>query len=327
MVSPGRSVAVVIATRDRASLLGAALGALGSLRRAPDRVLVVDSASADGGTVAGVAREGGAGVLRCEVPGTSRARNAGFRATDQDIVAFIDDDCLVDPAWLDGILAAFDHPSTPDFVTGQVRSDAASPGRASLVTAVIEDAHPRTLATGDDPRTFGHGANMAWRRAALDAVGGFDERLGPGTRLRAAEDVDIWVRALRAGLAGRYTPAAVLWHHQWRSRRQMLAAYHAYGVGSGALALKDHKLRRADGGGPSTASLLRTLVVSEGALPVGRALRDRYEMAAVAGLVRFAGVLQGASRARRLGLSGAMFVEDAAAEGALHRRGAHGAPR
>jgi GT2 family glycosyltransferase len=283
-------------------LLRGALEALSRLRRVPERVVVVDSASTDP-RVAEVAGAADATVVRVDEPGASRARNAGAVFAAEDVVAFTDDDCLVDPGWTEAIVEAFSRPSPPDFVTGQVRADAAPRRRGAIDVSVLVDPTPRTFRAGDDPRTFGHSANMAWRRAALLDVGGFDELLGAGAPLRAAEDVDLGWRAVRSGLRGDYLPGAVVTHRRWRTRRESLRIYHAYGVGSGALAVKRSRL---DGVPPRT--LVRSLLVDEGLAPVVRSLAKGHEMSALADAAMFLGRARGAYRARRLALDNDRFA-------------------
>ena len=261
--------------------------------------MVVDSASTDE-RAAAQADAAGAVVVRCERPGLGRARNAGLTVVDEEVVAFTDDDCLVDPGWLEAVAAAFSDPSTPSFVTGQVRADSEVRRRAWLGVSLATDPDRRVLAPGGDPRTFGHGANMAWRRDALDRIGGFDDAMGVGSVLRAGEDVDAWWRALRLGLTGLYTPGAVVVHRQWRSRRAALRSYYGYGVGAGALSVKRHRMGEGDGGGSTTRHLARRLVLDEGMAPVMRSLRHGYQMAALADTAMFVGGLRGAGRAWRL---------------------------
>ncbi len=94
------------------------------------------------------------------------------------------------------------------------------------------------------------GGNMALRRADLAAVGGFDLRLGPGTRFPAAEDNDLGHRLLDAGRRIVYVPDAVLFHRAWRPRRAYWPMRWRYGRGKGGfyskhLSLRDtHMLRR-----------------------------------------------------------------------------------
>jgi GT2 family glycosyltransferase len=74
-------------------------------------------------------------------------------------------------------------------------------------------------------------------------VGGFDERLGPGTAFPAAEDNDLGFRLLEAGYRIAYVPEAVVYHRAWRSRRESLALRGRYGRGQGAFYAKHLRLR------------------------------------------------------------------------------------
>src|SRR5262249_23176190 len=65
-------------------------------------------------------------------------------------------------------------------------------------------------------------------------VGGFDERLGPGTRLPAAEDNDLGLRLLEAGYRIRYVPEAVVEHRAWRGDGAYLPLRWRYARGQGA---------------------------------------------------------------------------------------------
>lgn len=268
---------------------------------------MVDSASVDA-RVAEVASAAGAAVVRCERPGLGRARNVGLGLVGEDVVAFTDDDCLVDPGWIEALGRAFAHLSAPAFVTGRVRADAESARRAWVEVSVTADTEPRVLGAGDDPRYFGHGANMAWRRRALEDIGGFDDLFGVGSRLRAAEDVDAWWRAVEGGATGYYAPEAVVVHRQWRSRAAAVRSFHGYGIGAGALSVKRYRLR-SKGSGGSARALGRRLLVDEGVAPVWKALRSGYQMGAVADAAMFAGGLRGAWRAWRLPLAGSRFVD------------------
>jgi GT2 family glycosyltransferase len=84
---------------------------------------------------------------------------------------------------------------------------------------------------------------MAIRRSDLAAVGGFDERLGPGTRFPAAEDNDLGLRLLEAGYRIVYDPEAVLYHRTWRAHGERLRVMWNYGRGQGAFFAKHSRLR------------------------------------------------------------------------------------
>lgn len=310
---PVPPVTVIVATRDRPAMLRRCLQAVAAATRPGDAVVVVDSASVDP-AVRSVAEEAGATVVRCDRPGTSRARNAGWRAAASDVVLFTDDDCAPAPDWVRVTAGVLARCPSLDFATGSVHPDRVA-GRAELGTSLLTDDRARSLELGNDVGGFGHGANMAWRRSALERIGGFDEALGPGAVFRGAEDHDAFERALWLGCRGRFEQASVVVHHQWRDRRGQLHAYFGYGVGTGARTVKRRRIgaaertggHRTDGdrGAPPlpwpdlVADTGRTIVWENGVRTVVRNLRDHFEMAAVGEAVKTVGQLSGAVRARR----------------------------
>lgn len=200
-------------------MLGECLRRLAAALRPDDEVIVVDSASSSS-DVRSLALARGASYLRCEAPGASRARNAGWRTARHDVVAFVDDDVRVAPAWAAAMSGRFARSPEAAFVTGRVSLPPGAPW-TDVPIATKDEAEPVTLGPGTTG-VLGHSANAAVRRAALQVVGGFDERLGACSGFRAAEDNDLWDRLLAAGFSGRYEPEAEAWHEQWRRRGQLL---------------------------------------------------------------------------------------------------------
>ena len=290
-------VTVVLATRDRPLLLEGAVASIVESLRASDELIVVDSASRDPAT-SRIGRAAGARVIRLEIPGTSRARNAGWMAARTPIVAFTDDDCEVPSDWLSKIEAALDDPEV-GFVTGRVLGDR----EASIASAAVVGETPKRFDGPSDPAGFGSGANMAFRRDALEAIAGFDEGMGPGTPLRAAEDQDAFWRALRAARIGLYDPAIVVTHRLWRTRGGAVAREYAYGVGAGALAVK--LIRNDD---PGAWRLFRRRLWGDGFALAGRHLVKGYESGAAGAAMKAIGVVVGSIRASRKRLESGLFA-------------------
>lgn len=282
--------AVVVCSRDRPQLLADALAAVRAALRAGDELVVVDSASRSAATRR-VAGDAGARVLRCERPGLSRARNLGWRASTQPFVLFTDDDCRPSAGWVQQAVHALREPGT-GAVWGRVT--AAGEGAAGL--SILDEDTPAELRPGSPLSAAGHGANMAFRREALAAVGGFDPWLGVGARFGAGEDKDVFWRLVRAGYGVRYAPQAVVSHLAWRGDAQALRVTYRYGLGAGAITAKRRRIAGDRG-----------LVAEEcwrfGLLPAARALRRRQWTTGAAALARTAGVLTGATLARRYGVA------------------------
>ncbi|MEV4419834.1 glycosyltransferase [Patulibacter sp. NPDC049589] len=196
-------VSVVVPTRDRAVRLGRLLEALRgqTLDPASFEVIVCDDASAGpepGRVLDAVAAEGvlDLRVLRHDVPaGPAVARNRAWRTARAPLVAFVDDDCVPSPRWLEALLDAWDAAGLADrdlaVLRGPVAPDPAEyPHEFGpfATTLWVQKGTPRFET-----------ANIAYPRALLERLGGFDERL-----VIAGEDTDLGWRAIEAG-------AAVVW--------------------------------------------------------------------------------------------------------------------
>jgi O-antigen biosynthesis protein len=84
---------------------------------------------------------------------------------------------------------------------------------------------------------------MAFRRAPLLELGGFDTALGPGTLAHDGDDVEALLRVLLSGLRIVHDPAAIVWHAHPRDYRELEDRVFGYGVGLTATltrALIDH---------------------------------------------------------------------------------------
>ena len=249
-------VSVVVCTRNRAAQLVACLDRLARLTYPRLEILVVDNAPTDDSTrkvVAAVAaRDPRFRYVLESRPGLSRARNAGLAAATGRYLAYTDDDVAVDAGWIEGLLRGFGRAPDVGCVTGLVAT-------ADIAGAAEEyfDARAASWSTrcepllfavdgpgSEDPLfpyspgVFGTGANLAFDRDMLVELGAFDEALGAGTRTRGGEDLDIFVRVLRAGRSIAYEPAAVVWHHHRADREALLGQMFGYGTGLSAFLTK-----------------------------------------------------------------------------------------
>jgi GT2 family glycosyltransferase len=139
----------------------------------------------------------------------SRSRNLALPHAAGDIVAFPDDDCVYEPDTLTEILSLFQRRSEADVLLAGLRD--------------LEEEEERCSARGKDAlRPVGRYAVFRgsetflqfYRRRCVDAVGPFDERLGPGTGLPygSGEDTDYVLRAAEAGFGVFRAPSAVVRH-------------------------------------------------------------------------------------------------------------------
>jgi GT2 family glycosyltransferase len=230
MMADRLPLSVVIPTIGRLELLSACLASIERCGRGPDEILVVDQ-SHDPAVAALVEQFAsvGARLVPSHGRGVAKGRNDGLAAAVNEIVLITDDDCTVAVDWVETAARLMGgDPNT--IVTGRVLPV----GDPQAVPSTIEDTEPRDY-TGR-PRT---GAlfpnNVALPRAAVVAIGGFDERFGP---TEFAEDNEFCYRWLKAGHRLLYEPALTVWHHDWRTPEQLEQLYLTYARGEGFLYAK-----------------------------------------------------------------------------------------
>ena len=175
--------------------------------------------------------------------GSSRSRNAAIAVTDAPLVLFTDDDVRVAADWVERMVEEFDRTPDAAAVFGRLgATDEGAPAdaaRAAWFGVAQTHAEERRVFV-DDPTDlgFGHGANMGFRRTALEAVGGFDPLLGVGGELRSWPERDIGYRLLVAGWSIVFQPDVRALHHQWRTWDEVFAQHRNYAFGAGAACRK-----------------------------------------------------------------------------------------
>ena len=233
-----QDISVVVCTRDRGPALADCLRSLARQRSRPGEIIVVDN-SRDGSARALCGTFEEVRHVHEPLPGLSRARNAGIRASRRGIVAFTDDDVEAHPGWTAEIARVFAEHDV-EALTGLVlpaRLDTAAQrcfqfvmgGFGATFVPLTFDRRffEETRPSGAHVWKVGAGASMAFRRSAFERVGLFDERLGAGAA-GCSEDSELWYRLLATGGACLYEPRAVVYHHHrsdWRGLKRQMRAY------------------------------------------------------------------------------------------------------
>lgn len=209
-------LSVVVPVRNGAQTIGAQLQALLAQNATDDwELIVVDNASTDGTlSVVEAVSAGDARVVivsASEGEGAGYARNVGIDVARAPAIAFCDADDVVADGWVEAMASDL---SAHDFVAGPIELD-------RLNDAETIAARGRWLARNEAP-LFGDGipfassCNMGVRRAALLAVGGFDERFLTG------QDIELSLRLCAAGFKLHWSDLARI-SYRYRSTSAGLA--------------------------------------------------------------------------------------------------------
>jgi hypothetical protein len=205
-------VTLISTVKDCEASAEAFLASLATQTRAPDEVVIVDGGSSDG-TAEAYGRGEGVSVLVEPGANISRGRNVALAAATHDVIAATDADCVLDPGWLEAIVAPI---------------EAGADVSMGWYEPVLETAFERWMAAVNlpldpaevDPARFDPSArSVAFRRDAIEAVGGYPEWLAIGE--------DMWVdqRWREAGLDMRFAPEAVV---RWRLRSGLAETWSQY---------------------------------------------------------------------------------------------------
>jgi glycosyltransferase involved in cell wall biosynthesis len=179
------------------------------------------------------------------------ARNAGAKAARGKIIAFTDDDVIVDEHWLIGVLRGFATSENVGAVNGltipaELETEEQiwfeqSGGFNKGYEKKIYDMHKHKPDRAFYPLSaglFGTGANLSIKKSALEEVGYFDPALGAGTITTCGDDLAMYVQLLFGGFQMVYEPTAFLQHIHRRDYGSLQKQIYNYGVGFTAFLTK-----------------------------------------------------------------------------------------
>jgi O-antigen biosynthesis protein len=236
-------VTVAVCTRDRVNHLNECLTAIERLTYYPLDLLLIDNAPRSDAAERLVKKEFPQVRYLVEPrPGLDWARNRAIVEARGDIIAFTDDDVVVDLGWIDAVVCVFAEDARIMAVTGLV-----APYELETEAQVLFEKYsgfgkgferktypPRKgehrsrwshLAAGD----LGTGANMAFRRAIFNRIGGFDPALDAGTPTGGGGDLEMFFRVIQEGYILVYEPSAVVRHIHRREYSELRTQIRSWG--------------------------------------------------------------------------------------------------
>jgi glycosyltransferase involved in cell wall biosynthesis len=212
-------VTVLIPTRDRQDELKLAIDSILASTFTNFELVIVAQGQTD--AIEAEVRRVAANDTRVRVVcdsafGSSRARNVGIQASSGSLIAFTDDDCAVSPDWLSQVVAEFRADPNLGAACGAVIAGPHD-SSAGFIVGYVPKRRERMVGRLAKLREAGIGANMAFRRQAIDVVGGWDECLGAGSAFNGSGDFDLVYRVLGAGFVLLQMPGAYVVHHGFRN--------------------------------------------------------------------------------------------------------------
>jgi GT2 family glycosyltransferase len=212
-------VSVVVCSHNGATALPECLEGIAALDYPDYETIVVDDGSSD--ATGEIARNFDVRLIQTENKGLGSARNTGLTEASGTIVAYIDDDATPDRHWLRYIVGTL--LSTPHVGVGGPNIPPEGQGVVAAAVARAPGGPTHVLLTDRDAEHI-PGCNMAFWRARLVDVGGFDPRFRA-----AGDDVDVCWRLHERGWSLGFSPSAVVWHRRRESVRDFFRQQLGYG--------------------------------------------------------------------------------------------------
>ena len=239
------SVSVVVNTYNRAASLDVTLRSLRQLNYDNFEVIVINGPSTDHTTEVLRSHRSSIRAGSCSERNLATSRNVGIDMAQGDLVAFIDDDAVPDPNWLDDLVVAFDSDEVGgaggfvfdhtgyDLQRRFFLSDRYGSTRTDATQSAAEFYYP---GSSEYPSLLG--TNAVFRRAALLEIGGFDEEFE-----YYLDETDVCLRLVDAGYALKQLPNAFVYHRflpsHIRTENRVVTAWHSILKNKAYFALKN----------------------------------------------------------------------------------------
>lgn len=230
---PQPSVTVIVPARNAQTTISKCIQALLGQKYPRDRVkiIAVDNGSTD--QTREIIQTFPVTLFVESKAGSYKARNLALRHATGEIVAFTDSDCIPEPDWLSQLMRGF---TSPEIVgCGGKIEDFIGRGWVQRYSNQYVLRQDVSLSAETKPHPYIIGANMAYRREIINALGYFDGRFISGG------DTDMSWRVQQAGYQLAYVPEAVVHHFHRANLTGLYSQYFRYGIGRHCLTRKHIK--------------------------------------------------------------------------------------
>ncbi len=238
------SISIAVCTRNRSNDLEICLSAISKIHYPNLEVLVVDNAPTDDSTKKVVEKFTNVKYVLESYQGLDWARNKAAKEAKGEIIAYTDDDVVVDENWVNALADIFESEKEVMAVTGLVLPYEIETEAQFLFEKYggfnrgfdrrwykSKSANYKSAREFAGAGIFGTGANMAYRKEVFNWIGYFDPALDVGTVTNGGGDLEMFFRVLKEGYCLVYEPRAIVWHRHRREMKELEIQLANNGIG------------------------------------------------------------------------------------------------
>lgn len=224
-----QSFTILICTANRSNEIHIALNSLVDANIGKTRVIVVDQSETDAtqNVIYDYFAKLQLTYIRSKTKGKCAAANLAMRYIKTEFVVMLDDDCAATPGWSEALIEAMLNHDDVAVVYGTV-----APAFVCPDGFIPEYIVPRELIVTNwlqKCRARGIGANCAYRKSYVTAIGGFNDVFGPGSHFRSCSDGELTLRCISHGFHIMETPESTVIHYGFRTFAEgRVLAYNAF---------------------------------------------------------------------------------------------------
>ncbi len=212
-------ISVCINTKNRPQQLLSCLKQIEQNKYSDWEIIIVDQGKSVASDFPEILRQSGIKYFTDKKASVGRVKNLAVSKARGEIVAFTDDDCLVEENWLEKIRRAFAENKEITGLFGQVRPYKPEENRGKICPCSFTGKRKKIISKPTlHWKEIGFGNNMAFRKDFFKKSGGFRNWLGSGSIGRAAEDGELALRTLLKGSKILYEPEAIVYHRRWLTK-------------------------------------------------------------------------------------------------------------
>lgn len=228
-------ISILISTRNRPSQLKECLNSIFVNTYKNFEVLIIDQ-STNSETKDIVKKFDSKKIIyeKIEEKGKAKALNKMIKTAKNEILAFTDDDCIVDKHWLEEINRSFQEQPQISGVFGNAYPYEPEKHPFEICPALFKTNNESAFhqASIVHYKVLGQGNNMSLRKSVINEVGNFNEWLGTGSISRAGEEGDLIFKILLNGHTLITNPKIIVFHNRWltKSKESLQQSYYSRGI-------------------------------------------------------------------------------------------------